>query len=102
MVPERLQAGSTAPTGWPAGGELDPVRARPAGQFVQPDLAQPAAGVLVDRHPGREAAMVMFLLDTGARRARACRPPSRRPGLDLDLDVGLVLGKGHRERAFSY
>ena len=79
-----------------------PGAARPAGQFVQPDLAQPAAGVPVDRRPRSEAAMVMFLLDTGARRAERADLQLGDLAWDLDLDVGLVLGKGRRERACSY
>jgi site-specific recombinase XerD len=46
----------------------------------------------------RDTAIVMFLLDTGARRAELA-------GLrvaDLDLDVALVLGKGRRERALPF
>jgi site-specific recombinase XerD len=46
----------------------------------------------------RDTAIVMFLLDTGARRAELA-------GLrvaDLDLDVALVPGKGRRERALPF
>jgi hypothetical protein len=38
--------------------DLDPVRAGPAGQLVQPNLTQPAASVLVDRRPRSEAALL--------------------------------------------
>ena len=45
----------------------------------------------------RDTALIMLLLDTGARRDELM---SRRLGdLDQDLDVLLVLGKGRRERA---
>ena len=45
----------------------------------------------------RDTAIVMFLLDTGARRAELA--DLQLGDLDLDLDVALVLGKGRRERA---
>jgi integrase len=44
--------------------------------------------------------MVMFLLDTGARRAELA--DLQLDDLDLELDVALVLGKGRRERALPY
>ena len=44
----------------------------------------------------RDTAIIMFLLDTGARRAELAGP--RVADLHLDLDVALVLGKGRRER----
>ena len=48
----------------------------------------------------RDTAIVMFLLDTGARRAELAG--LRVADLDLDLDVALVLGKGRRERALPF
>jgi site-specific recombinase XerD len=45
----------------------------------------------------RDTAMIMFLLDTGARRAEVAG--LRLADLDFDLDVALVVGKGRRERA---
>jgi site-specific recombinase XerD len=48
----------------------------------------------------RDTAIVMFLLDTGARRAELA--DLRLADVDLDLDVALVLGKGRRERALPY
>jgi site-specific recombinase XerC len=48
----------------------------------------------------RDTAIVMFLLDTGARRAELA--DLQLADLDLDLDVALVLGKGRRERALPY
>src|SRR5215218_10417072 len=48
----------------------------------------------------RDTAIVMFLLDTGARRAELAG--LRMADLDLDLDVALVLGKGRRERALPF
>jgi integrase/recombinase XerC len=48
----------------------------------------------------RDTAIVMFLLDTGARRAR--RGGLRLADLDLDLDAALVLGKGRRVRALPF
>jgi integrase/recombinase XerC len=48
----------------------------------------------------RDTAIVMFLLDTGARRAELA--DLQLPDLDLDLDVAIVLGKGRRERALPY
>jgi integrase len=45
----------------------------------------------------RDSAIVMFLLDIGARRAELA--DLQLGDLDLDLDVALVLGKGRRERA---
>jgi integrase len=48
----------------------------------------------------RDTALIMLLLDTGARRDELV---SRTLGdLDQDLDVLLVLGKGRRERALPY
>jgi site-specific recombinase XerD len=48
----------------------------------------------------RDTALIMLLLDTGARRDELM---SRTLGdLDQDLDVLLVLGKGRRERALPY
>ena len=48
----------------------------------------------------RDTAIVMFLLDTGVRRAELVG--LRLADLDLDLDVALVLGKGRRERALPF
>jgi site-specific recombinase XerC len=48
----------------------------------------------------RDTAIVMFLLDTGARRGELA--DLQLPDLDLDLDVAIVLGKGRRERALPY
>jgi site-specific recombinase XerD len=48
----------------------------------------------------RDTAMIMFLLDTGARRAEVAG--LRLADLDFDLDVALVLGKGRRERALPF
>ncbi len=48
----------------------------------------------------RDTAIVMFLLDTGARRAELA--DLQLGDLDLDLDVAIVLGKGRRERALTY
>ena len=48
----------------------------------------------------RDTAIVMFLLDTGARRAEMVG--LRLADLDLDLDVAIVLGKGRRERALPF
>jgi site-specific recombinase XerD len=48
----------------------------------------------------RDTAIVMFLLDTGARRAELVG--LRLGDLDLDLDVAIVLGKGRRERALPF
>ena len=48
----------------------------------------------------RDTALIMLLLDTGARRDELM---SRTLGdLDQDLDVLVVLGKGRRERALPY
>jgi site-specific recombinase XerD len=48
----------------------------------------------------RDTAMIMLLLDTGARRAELV--DLKLAHLDLDLDVPLVLGKGRRERALPF
>jgi site-specific recombinase XerD len=48
----------------------------------------------------RDTAMLMLLLDTGARRAELV--DLKLAHLDLDLDVLLVLGKGRRERALPF
>lgn len=48
----------------------------------------------------RDTAMIMLLLDTGARRAELV--DLKLAHVDLDLDVLLVLGKGRRERALPY
>jgi site-specific recombinase XerD len=48
----------------------------------------------------RDTAMVMLLLDTGARRAELVDLTLGH--VDLDLDVLLVLGKGRRERALPF
>src|SRR5512132_3967031 len=47
----------------------------------------------------RDTAIIMFLLDPGARRSELAG--LRVADLDLDLDVALVLGKGRRERALG-
>ena len=48
----------------------------------------------------RDTAMIMLLLDTGARRAELVG--LRLADLDLDLDVAIVVGKGRRERALPF
>ena len=48
----------------------------------------------------RDAALITFLLDTGARRGEVAG--LRVADLDFDLDVALVLGKGRRERALPF
>jgi site-specific recombinase XerD len=48
----------------------------------------------------RDTAMIMLLLDTGARRAELV--DLKLAHIDLDLDVLLVLGKGRRERALPF
>jgi site-specific recombinase XerD len=48
----------------------------------------------------RDTAMIMLLLDTGARRAELV--DLKLTHVDLDLDVLLVLGKGRRERALPF
>jgi integrase/recombinase XerC len=48
----------------------------------------------------RDTALVMLLLDTGARRAEMAGLTLA--DVDLDLDVLLVLGKGRRERALPF
>jgi site-specific recombinase XerD len=48
----------------------------------------------------RDTAMIMLLLDTGARRAELV--DLKLVHVDLDLDVLLVLGKGRRERALPF
>jgi hypothetical protein len=44
----------------------------------------------------RDTAMIVFLIDTGARRGEIA--DLRVTDLDFDLDIALVLGKGRRER----
>jgi site-specific recombinase XerD len=48
----------------------------------------------------RDTAMILFLLDTGARRGEIIDLHLR--DLDFDLDVALVLGKGRRERTLPF
>jgi site-specific recombinase XerD len=48
----------------------------------------------------RDTALIMLLLDTGARREEMAG--LKLTDVDLDLDVLLVLGKGRRERALPY
>jgi integrase/recombinase XerC len=48
----------------------------------------------------RDTAIIMLLLDTGARRAELA--DLQLAHVDLDLDVVLVLGKGRRERALPF
>jgi integrase len=48
----------------------------------------------------RDTALMMLLLDTGARRAELVG--LKLTDIDQDLDVLLVLGKGRRERALPY
>jgi integrase/recombinase XerC len=52
----------------------------------------------------RDTAIVMFLLDTGARRAELAdlQLGDLDLDLDVDVDVAIVLGKGRRERALPY
>jgi site-specific recombinase XerD len=59
-----------------------------------------AACVGKDFEARRDTAIVMFLLDTGARRAELVG--LRLADLDLDLDVAVVVGKGRRERALPF
>jgi integrase/recombinase XerC len=56
-----------------------------------------AACASKDFEARRDTAIVMFLLDTGARRGEPA--DLQLPDLDLDLDVAIALGKGRRERA---
>jgi site-specific recombinase XerD len=48
----------------------------------------------------RDTALIMLLLDTGARRDEMAG--LKRADVDLELDVLLVLGKGRRERTLPY
>jgi site-specific recombinase XerD len=48
----------------------------------------------------RDTALIMLLLDTGARREEMAG--LKLADVDLDLDVLLVLGKGRRERALPF
>jgi site-specific recombinase XerD len=48
----------------------------------------------------RDTAMILFLLDTGARRGEII--DLRLADLDFEMDVALVLGKGRRERALPF
>jgi site-specific recombinase XerD len=48
----------------------------------------------------RDTAIIMFLLDTGARRAEVAG--LRVADVDFDLDLAVVLGKGRRERALPF
>jgi site-specific recombinase XerD len=48
----------------------------------------------------RDTALIMLLLDTGARRAEMVG--LKLTDIDLDLDVLLVLGKGRRERTLPF
>lgn len=48
----------------------------------------------------RDTAMILFLIDTGARRGEII--DLRLTDLDFDLDVALVLGKGRRERTLPF
>jgi site-specific recombinase XerD len=48
----------------------------------------------------RDSALIMLLLDTGARREEMAG--LKLADVDLDLDVLLVLGKGRRERALPF
>jgi site-specific recombinase XerD len=48
----------------------------------------------------RDTALIMLLLDTGARRAEMVG--LKLSDVDLDLDVLLVLGKGRRERTLPF
>jgi site-specific recombinase XerD len=48
----------------------------------------------------RDAALITFLLDTGARRGEVAG--LRVTDIDFDVDVALVLGKGRRERALPF
>jgi site-specific recombinase XerD len=48
----------------------------------------------------RDTALIMLLLDTGARRAEMTG--LKLSDVDLDLDVLLVLGKGRRERTLPF
>jgi site-specific recombinase XerD len=48
----------------------------------------------------RDTALIMLLLDTGARRAEMAG--LKLTDVDLDLDVLLVLGKGRRERTLPF
>src|SRR5262245_23878847 len=48
----------------------------------------------------RDTAMILFLIDTDARRGEII--DLRLSDLDFDLDVALVLGKGRRERSLPF
>ena len=89
----------TSPTRWP---RCAPHPARAAGAGASPRrlrrLLKACDGKGFDGR--RDTALIMLLLDTGARRDELM---SRTLGdLDQDLDVLLVLGKGRRERALPY
>ena len=77
-------------------------RARPTHPRRAQGWAAAAAGGLRGRdfEARRDTAIVMFLLDTGARRGELA--DLQLTDLDLDLDVAIVPGKGRRERALPY
>jgi site-specific recombinase XerD len=85
--------------------ETDPMaRMKPPTVPAKPVPIVPADGLKrlfaacagKDFEARRDTALIMLLLDTGARRAEMVG--LRLADVDLDLDVLLVLGKGRRER----
>jgi len=98
--PVRLAGGGRGDHREPDGKDAPANRARAAG----PDRSRgrPAPAACAGKHfeGRRDTAIVMFLLDTGARRAELVG--LRLADLDLDLDVAIVLGKGRRERALPF
>jgi site-specific recombinase XerD len=89
--------------------ESDPMaRMKPPTVPAKPVPIVPADGLkrvfAAGAGPGfearRDTALIMLLLDTGARRAEMVG--LKLTNVDSDLDVLLVLGKGRRERALPF
>jgi site-specific recombinase XerD len=75
---------------------VNPVPVVPADGLKR--LFQACAGKSFEAR--RDTALIMLLLDTGARRAEMVG--LKLSDVDLDLDVLLVLGKGRRERTLPF
>jgi site-specific recombinase XerD len=87
--------------------EEEEVAANPTAKLRPPIIPEQPVPVVPDDGLRRQAvrdrrdtALLMMLLDTGARRAELAG--LRLADVDLELDVLVVLGKGRRERALPF
>lgn len=68
--------------------------------FTQPQIEALLAAAKRSRHPRRDEAIILFLLDTGARVSELCALKMR--DVDLDNRRCTVLGKGNKHRSLYF